>query len=149
MKIEDLISLPINPANPASSAVADVAGGGKDKFADCLKDALAVRQQEDGPQALGGPAPIAGVAQAGPTGAAQEMVDTVLSRLEIFQEALSRPGLSLKGLSPLAQALGKDSQHLDSLAKSLPPDSSLRPIVEEAAALTYTESAKFHRGDYL
>jgi hypothetical protein len=146
MKIEDLVLLPVNSA---SSPVADVAGGGKDKFAECLKEAVALRQQEAGPQALGGPAPLAGVAQTGPAGAAQEIVDTVLSRLEIFQEGLSRPGLSLKGLSPLAQALEKDSQHLNSLAKSLPADSSLRPIVEETAALTYTESAKFNRGDYL
>jgi hypothetical protein len=76
-------------------------------------------------------------------------VDTVLSRLEIFQEGLSREGLSLKGLSPLAQALEKDSQHLDSLAQSLPADSPLRSLVEEAAALTWTESYKFNRGDYL
>jgi|UniRef100_A0A7V6A309 hypothetical protein len=146
MKIEDLLSLPVHPV---SSPGAEVAGKGKDKFAQCLKEAVALQQQEAGPQALGGPAPLDGVAQAGATGAAQEMVDTVLSRLEIFQEALSRPGLSLKGLSPLAQALAKDSQHLNSLAKSLPADSSLRPIVEETAALTYTESAKFSRGDYL
>ncbi len=146
MKIQDLVSLPVNPA---SSPVTDVSGGGKNKFADCLAEAVSLKQQEAGPQALGGPAPVAGVGQVGPTGAAQEMVDTVLSRLEIFQEALSRPGLSLKGLSPLAQALEKDSQHLNTLAKSLPADSSLRPIVEETAALTYTESAKFSRGDYL
>ncbi len=151
MKIEDLISLPVNPVSSPSS-VTDVSGGGKNKFAECLQEAVALKQQEGGTQALGGPSPLGGVAQVGSigsTGAAQEMVDTVLSRLEIFQEALSRPGLSLKGLSPLAQALQKDSQHLNSLAKSLPADSSLRPLVEETAALTYTESAKFSRGDYL
>ena len=143
MKIQDLMSLPVSPAS--SPAV----GGAKDQFASCLKDAVAVRQQEAGPQALGGPAPVAGVAPSGATGGAQEMVDAVLSRLDIFKEALSRPGLSLKGLSPLAQALDKDSQHLDSLAKSLPADSSLRPVVEETAALSWTESYKFNRGDYL
>jgi hypothetical protein len=143
MKIEDLISLPVLPASTPA------AGQGKDSFSACLKDAVTVQQQEAGPQALGGPAPVAGVAPTGTVGAAQEMVDAVLSRLGIFQEALSRPGLSLKGLSPLAQALTKDSQNLDSLARSLPADSSLRPLVEEAAALTYTESYKFARGDYL
>ena len=143
MKIEDLISLPVNPAS------SPISGGGKDKFAECLKDALSVRQKEAGPQALGGPAPVAGVAQTGTASAAQEMVDAVLSRLEIFQEALSRPGLSLKGVSPLAQALEKDSMHLNSLAQSLPQGSSLRPLVEETAALTWTESYKFNRGDYL
>ena len=143
MKIEDLVLLPVNPASSPASGV------GKDKFAECLKDAVASQQKEAGPQALGGPAPVAGVAQAGATGPAQEMVDAVLSRLDIFQEALSRPGLSLKSLSPLAQALAKDSQHLDSLAQSLPAGSSLRPLVEETAALTWTESYKFNRGDYL
>lgn len=143
MKIEDLILLPVNPAS------SPVSGGGKDKFAECLKEAVALKAKEAGPQALGGPAPIAGVTQAGQAGAAQEMVEAVLSRLEIFQEALCRPGLSLKGLAPLARALEKDSLHLDSLARSLPTDSSLRPIVEETAALTWTESQKFSRGDYL
>jgi hypothetical protein len=143
MKIEDLVLLPVKPAP------APVAGGDRDKFAECLKDEMAVRQKAAGPQALGGPAPVAGVTRTGTAGAAQEMVDTVLSRLEIFQEGLSREGLSLRGLSPLAQALEKDSQHLDSLAQSLPADSPLRSLVEEAAALTWTESYKFNRGDYL
>lgn len=143
MKIEDLVLLPVKPAP------SQVTGGGRDKFAECLKDAMAVGQKEGGPQSLGGPAPVAGVTPTGAAGAAQEMVDTVLSRLEIFKEGLSREGLSLKGLSPLAQALAKDSQHLDSLAQSLPADSPLRSLVEEAAALTWTESYKFNRGDYL
>ena len=142
MKIEDLVLLPVNPVTPA------VAKGEKGQFSECLREAVGLRQKETGPQALGGPSPLAGLDQAGPTGAAQKMVETVLSRLEIFQEALSRPGLSLKSLHPLAQALEKDSQHLNSLAQSLPTDSSLRPLVEEAAALTWTESWKLNRGDY-
>jgi hypothetical protein len=143
MKIEDLILLPVNPAP------SPVAGGGKEKFAECLKEAMSLGREEAGPQALGGPAPIAGVAQAGPAGAAHEMVETILSRLEIFQEALARPGLTLKSLSPLVQAMEKDSQHLESLARALPGDSPLRQVMEEAAALTWTESCKFRRGDYL
>ena len=142
MKIEDLVLLPVTPAASA------VSQGDRGRFAECLEEAVDLRQKAGGPQALGGPAPLAGVDQAEPTGAAQEMVETVLSRLEIFQEALSRPGLSLKNLYPLAQALEKDSQHLNSLAQSLPTDSSLRPLVEETAALTWTESCKLTRGDY-
>ncbi len=142
MKIEDLVLLPVNPAAPA------VSPGEKGQFAECLRESVGLRQKEGGPQALGGPAPLAGLEQSEPTGAAQEMVETVLSRLEIFQEALSRPGLSLKSLYPLAQALEKDSQHLTSMAQSLPVDSSLRPIVEETAALSWTEGWKLTRGDY-
>jgi len=143
MKIEDLLFLPMNSAPTSKSKV------GEDKFSAYLQEAVAGRQQEAGVQALGGPAPLAGVAPTESTGAAQEMVDAVLSRLELFQEALSRPGLSLKSLSPLVQALEKDSQHLDSLARSLPDESPLRQIVQEAAALTWTEGCKFKRGDYV
>ena len=144
MKIEDLVLLPLNPAAPSSGAGTD-----RDKFAECLKEAISSRQPQEGLQALGGPTPVAVVADLEPTGAVQEMVETVLSRLEIFQEALDRPGLTLKSLAPLVQALEKDSHHLDSLAKSLSTDNPLRQLVEEAAALTWTESCKFTRGDYL
>lgn len=144
MKIEDLVLLPVSPAAPSAGA-----GTGKDKFAECLKEALSSRQPQEGPQALGGPAPVSGVTDLQPAGAAQEMVDTVLSRLEIFQEALVRPGMTLKSIAPLVQALEKDSRNLDSLARSLPADTPLRQIVEEAAALTWTESCKFKRGDYV
>ena len=142
MKIEDLLLLPMNPAPSPGN------GSGKDKFAECLQEAISSRQQQEGIQALGGPAPVAGV-ELEPTGAAPEMVDAVLSRLELFQEALARPDLSLKSLDSLVQGLEKDSKHLDSLARSLSADNPLRQIMEEAAALTWTESSKFKRGDYL
>jgi hypothetical protein len=144
MKIEDLVLLPVNPAAPSPGTGAD-----KNKFAECLEEAISSRQPQEGLQALGGPAPLAGVAELEPAGAAQEMVETVLSRLEIFQQALDRPGMTLKSLAPLVQALEKDSNHLDSLARSLPADTPLRQLVDEAAALTWTESCKFKRGDYV
>lgn len=143
MKIEDPIFLPVKPA---SSPVSE---GGKDKFADRLQQAGALRQKEAGLQALSGLAPVAGVAPGESVGAPREMVEAVLSRLEIFQEALTRPGLTLKALSPLVQALEQDSRHLESLSRSLPADSPLRQVVEEAAALVWTEAFKFNRGDYL
>lgn len=143
MKIEDLLLLPVNPASSPTSR------GGQDNFAEFLKEALALKETEAGPQALGGPDLMAGLAPVESDGGAQEMVETVLSRLEIFQEALARPGLTPKGLSPLVQALEKDSERLESLAQALPKDSSLRQVAEEAAALTWTESFKFKRGDYV
>ena len=133
MKIEDLLSLPMNPAPSPGN------GPGKDNFAECLQEAISSRQQQEGVQALGGPAPVT----------APEMVDAVLSRLEIFQEGLARPDLNLKSLDSLVQALEKDSKNLDSLARSLSADNPLRQIVEETAALTWTESSKFKRGDYI
>ena len=141
MKIEDLLLLPVNPASSPTSR------GGQDNFAEFLKEAMAIKETAAGPQALGGPDLMAGLTPVESDGGAQEMVETVLSRLEIFQEALARPGLTPKGLSPLVQALEKDSERLESLAQALPKDSTLRQVAEEAAALTWTESFKFKRGD--
>ncbi len=143
MKIEDLLFIPVNQtSSPGPKA-------GRDTFSEYLKEALAVRQQGDGPQALGGPTPVAGANQGGAVHAAQELMEVVLSRLELFQEALSRPGLTLKTLAPLVQALERDSRQLASVAKTLPPASPLRQLAEEAAALTWTEGCKFNRGDYV
>jgi len=143
MKIYDLLHLPVNPATSPTS------GAGQEKFAEFLKEAVALRDKASGTQALGCPNLIAGVAPAESGEGAQEMVETVLSRLEILEEALARPGLDLKGFSPLVQALETDSQRLETLARGMPADFPLRQVVEEVAALTYTESFKFKRGDYL
>jgi hypothetical protein len=142
MKIDDLIFLPIKPSSSPEPKA------GKDNFAQFLNEAVALREKEGAPSALSGPSPVAGAASGDPVRAVRDMVETVLSRLEIFQEGLSRPGLTLKALSPLLQALEQDSQRLTSLSQSLPEDSPLRRLVDEAAALTWTESYKFKRGDY-
>jgi hypothetical protein len=55
----------------------------------------------------------------------------------------------MKKISSLAQTLEGDSQRLHSLAQSLPDSSPLKQVMEEAAALAYTESFKFNRGDYV
>lgn len=143
MKITDLISLALSPIP------SPVPSGGGDKFAACLKEAMTLRDSEKASPALGGPSPVQGTAPGRETGAAGEMVETVLSRLELFQEALARPGLPLKGLAPLAQALDEDSRRLTTLAQSLPTDSPLRQVTEETAALTWTQGYKFKRGDFL
>lgn len=143
MKIEDLLIASLK--SPAPSA----ARGERDKFAQLLSEALAQRTSETKTRGLSGPAPVVSATPGEATRAAQEMVETVLSRLEIFQEGLTRPGLALKALYPLVQALEADSQRLLALSQTLPAGSPLRQLVEEVAALTWTESFKFSRGDYL
>lgn len=143
MKIEDLLCLTRN--HPLSAATKE----NRDNFAECLAEALALKQNETQVQSLSGLAGVNGVIEGDPAQAAQELMETVLSRLEIFQEGLTRPGLALKALAPLVQALEADSQRLISLSQTLPGDSPLRQIMEEVAALTWTESFKFSRGDYL
>jgi len=139
MKIEDLaLFLPgaARPQNPAP---------GKENFAECLKEALS-----PAPRALGGPGPPAVLSAVGETAAsAGSLVDGALSRLEVLAQGLARGDVSLKRLEPLVEALQEDSRRLHSLAQSLPPESPLRRVAEEAAALAWVEGFKFQRGDYL
>ncbi|NWG32562.1 MAG: hypothetical protein HXY29_13875 [Rhodocyclaceae bacterium] len=143
MKIHELLTLPVSPmSSPAPTGV-------KDKFAAYLQEAMTAKQPPASPPALGGPALVNKVAAAGEAAGAQDLVDTVLSRLELFQEALGRQGLPLGSLTPLAQALEEDSRRLATVAQGLPGNSPLRQLTEEVAALTWTQSYKFRRGDYL
>jgi hypothetical protein len=145
MKIEDLLSLTITPERPEAKP----AGGAN--FAQHLKEALAADSQ--GAAALQAPSSVSQltaidpVAEVNPT--PTEVLDTVLSRLDNYREALAQSDLPLKKMSTLVQNLEQDSQRLQSLAQSLPDSSPLKQVMEEAAALAYTESFKFNRGDYV
>lgn len=145
MKIEDLLSLAITPERPEAKPT----GGAN--FAQHLKEALAADPQKTAaPQ---GPAGLAQIGAIDPltevSRTPAEVLDTVLSRLDTYREALAQPELPLKKLSTLVQMMETDSQRLQTLAQGLPGSSPLKQVMEEAAALAYTESFKFNRGDYV
>jgi glutamine synthetase adenylyltransferase len=145
MKIEDLLPLSITPSRPEAKPT------GEADFAQHLKEALtadtqgtAASEALTGLEQLTAINPVAEINRT-PT----EVLDTVLSRLDNYREALAQPDLPLKKLANLVQNLEEDSQRLQSLAQSLPASSPLKQVMEEAAALAYTESFKFNRGDYV
>jgi hypothetical protein len=147
MKIEDLLSLAVTPDRPEAKTT----GAGGADFAQQLKQALAADPTATAaPQATAGPAPLAAVNQVtevDPT--PSEVLDTVLSRLDNYRDALAKTDLPLKKLATLVQTMEQDSQRLQSLAQNLPGNSPLKQVMEETAALAYTESFKFNRGDYV
>lgn len=145
MKIEDLLSLAVTPKPPEAKPT------GEANFAQHLKEALAADAKDttalQAPSSLSQLTAIDPVAEVNRT--PSEVLDTVLSRLDKYQEALAQHDLPLKKLSALVQTLEADSQRLQSLAQGLPDSSPLKQVMEEAAALAYTESFKFNRGDYV
>ena len=145
MKIEDLLSIAITPAKPEAKPTGGV------NFAEQLKEALAADPQAT--TATQAPAGIMQLSALDPVSKTSltptEALDAVLSRLDNYREALAQPDLPLKQMSTLVQNLEQDSQQLQSLAQSLPASSPLKQVMEEAAALAYTESFKFNRGDYV
>uniref|UniRef100_A0A7C3WS04 Uncharacterized protein n=1 Tax=Desulfobacca acetoxidans TaxID=60893 RepID=A0A7C3WS04_9BACT len=143
MKIEDLILLSQTPGRrPAREP-------GTENFAEYLKEAKASSRSEQSGQAAGLD-PVKEVTSADEviqTSAA--LADAALSRLEIFQTTLGKGDISLKKMAPLVQKLEQDCLRLQDVARSLQEDSPLRLLLEETAALAWTEAFKFQRGDYV
>jgi hypothetical protein len=145
MKINDLLATFLNQVKPEAKP----APGGAD-FAATLKEVLGGGQKTPAAiQGLPGLAELTGVNALGDASKPAAVLDTVLSRLDTFRAALAQTDVPLKKLSGLVQQLEQDSQKLHSLAQSLPANSPLRKVMDEAAALAYTESFKFNRGDYV
>jgi hypothetical protein len=145
MKIEDLLSLAVTLKPPEAKPT------GEANFAQHLKEALAADSQGAAP--LQAPSSLSQLTAIDPVAeisrTPSEVLNTVLSRLDSYSEALATSDLPLKKIATLVQTLEADSQRLQSLAQSLPDSSPLKQVMEEAAALAYTESFKFNRGDYV
>jgi len=144
MKIEELLTQIITPKTPEAKPAA-----GEANFAQQLQEVLAT-QGTAGPQAPEALADLSAIAPVSEVNSTpSEVLNTVLSHLDSYQEALANSDQPLKKIATLVQTLEQDSQRLQSLAQSLPASSPLKPVMEEAAALAYTESFKFNRGDYV
>lgn len=144
MKIEDLLSQIITPKAPEAKPAA-----GEANFAQQLQEILAAQGtgEPQAPAALGNLSAISPVSEVNRT--PNEVLDLVLTHLDSYQEALANSDVPLKKVASLVQTLEQDSQRLQSLAQNLPSSSPLKQVMEETAALAYTESVKFNRGDYV
>jgi len=147
MKIEELLSQISQIVTPERPEVKP--GPGEANFAQQLQEVLSAQgtTAPQAPAALGNITAITPVTEV--NHAPSEVLNTVLSHLDSFREALANSNLPLKKIAPLVQTLEQDSQRLLSLAQTLPASSPLKQVMEEAAALAYTESFKFNRGDYV
>ena len=141
MKIQDISLLLPSPPKPGSppagetsfAQVLQEAAAGKEKAAPAL-DATAALSLPPAPQTWD---------------KALQTLNRALLYLENFQESLAQTDLNLKNLAPLVEKLEEYPRQLDNLAQSLPPNSPLRPLLEEAASLSWMASFKFNRGDFI
>lgn len=69
--------------------------------------------------------------------------------VESFRRELGNPDASLKDIAPLLQNLELYRDKMLNEVKELPEGDPGRQLVEEMAALATTESAKFHRGEFI
>jgi hypothetical protein len=75
--------------------------------------------------------------------------DEVLNLLESLQSQLNNPAASMKEIAPMMRGLETHRDRLMNQIDSLPKDNPGRSILEEMASMITSESAKFHRGEYI
>jgi hypothetical protein len=78
-----------------------------------------------------------------------EAVESVLDRLEKYQQAMADPQVSLKKIDPLAKSVMQETKDLNLLSGKLPSADPLRKIMDEIGILSAVEMEKFQRGDYI
>lgn len=78
-----------------------------------------------------------------------DAIEVQLGRLEEVGNSLQNEGVNLKTVDAMLTNLGEETEGLDSSLGSLPEEHPLRQIGDELNVLTYVESVKWNRGDYL
>lgn len=78
-----------------------------------------------------------------------DAIDSQLVRLEEVGTALQNENVDLRAVDAALTQVGEEAKGLDSSLETLPQDHPLRQIGDELNVLTYVESVKWRRGDYL
>ena len=77
-----------------------------------------------------------------------QLTETAIVSLESFAKALEDANLNSEDLEPFISALEEENLGLLDIKEQLPKDDPLAKLIEQVAAATYMETAKYRRGDY-
>jgi hypothetical protein len=75
-------------------------------------------------------------------------VESSLSALEAYRDALADPHTNLRAVAPLLTALEAAGRRLDETLTDLPADAPLRQVGAQTSALIATEKGRFESGAY-
>jgi len=78
-----------------------------------------------------------------------DAIEAQLGKLEDIGTSLQDESVSLKNVDAMLTGLSAEAKSLDSSLEGLPDEHPLRQIGDELNVLTYVESVKWRRGDYL
>jgi hypothetical protein len=92
---------------------------------------------------------IVGAGAPTPRSQGVQATERTLDLLEQYQKALSDPGVSLKEVYPLVQALRQEVQGMNRWTDQLPSSDPLRKVMGAIEILSNVEIEKFNRGDYV
>ena len=96
-------------------------------------------------------APSTGPLSVTPAGVRVEgltLTEASLNTLEAFSVALANPAIKAEALQPFIGNLEEETAALLAVRNQLSAPDPLAGLLDRVAALTYLETAKYHRGDY-
>ncbi|MFN2357278.1 MAG: hypothetical protein ABR534_06025 [Desulfotignum sp.] len=128
--------------------------GNKDAFTSALDRALDKTEPSEMPGTTAHGLGEITSARAMPVPAQSDLVsgntEKLLGLLDTYADQLQNPGVSLKQLAPVLEAINQKADQLVTETRSLGPDhAGLRDIATQTAVAAQTEYVKFQRGDYL
>lgn len=77
-----------------------------------------------------------------------QQVETFLDKLEVYQQQLMDPDISLKALSPLVDRIRADGEHLSSFLNKFDAQDGMQDILSQTLITASLEVIRFNRGDY-
>lgn len=143
MKISDILQQRNLPG--AGKSQGPAAGGGD--FAAVLQSHLQAGQAVTGPTAVQAVTATSAVpAQLRIEGLS--LTESAIGTLDAFSAALANPAYRSAELEPYISALEEEAAALSALRSELPTDDPLNRLLNEVAAVSHLEAAKYRRGDY-
>ncbi len=144
MKINELLQ---NQNLPGRNKVSGGGSGGLD-FAEVLNSHL---RGPASPAPINSAGPMGQVVAPPPTHLRIEglgLSETAIDTLDSFSAALGNTALKTEELEPYISALEEELGAMQALRRELPEQDPLSRLLDQVAALSHLEAAKYRRGDY-
>jgi hypothetical protein len=96
------------------------------------------------------PAPVRSVSSSDPRIRLESLTltENTIKVLDSYGSALNNPALTNDDLQPFISALEENASAIVDLRQQLKPEDPLAGLLDQVAAVTSLESAKYNRGDY-
>ncbi len=76
------------------------------------------------------------------------VVEATINNLESFGTALQNLDVDSRSLEPFVETLEEETSSMLRLKEQLPADDPLSELLDQVASVSYSEAAKYRRGDY-
>ena len=143
MKINEILQ---NHNLPGRNRVSG-ASGGLD-FAEVLKSHLRGPESTAPTTGLGAPGHATSLTPAHLRIEGLGLSETAIDTLDSFSAALGNTALKTEELEPYISALEEELGAMQALRRELPEQDPLSRLLDQVAALSHLEAAKYRRGDY-